>query len=542
MIVLVGQLAGCGDVATPGPAVAFEQSSGEVGTYDIVEIAARIQPPRPRNPFTDANLTGWFETRDGRKRWQVEGFADSEDGERFRIRFCPPVPGDYRYRVEYRQGNSRQASMGTFRAMPSGRRGPIRIDPKYPWHFVWEGTGEHYFFNGTTAYWLFGWRDDSVIYSSLERLHRLKINRVRVTIAGRPSSFFGEPVMVDRNWTAYVTPWKAANPDDAHHPEFDYSRFVVAYWQRIDRVIRFARERDMIIALVFDMNDVNVHPSAGSEDERRFIRYAIARFGAFPNVTWDLGDDLDGYRDNRWAELTGRIIDSYDPQQHLATTHPRPPETQAQPRTSSWVGFTSFQEWSRRQHAFMLRQRSVQRSLGRVIPQTNEEYGYEDHYPLWAPPPPGESADVLRRSAWDIAMAGGYQTTGETAKRGTNVWPNTGGGWINGRGDSTMTMLEGYAHMVEFFTSFPWWTTDPHDELVDLGNYCLADPGATYVIYLPRQARATIRLKPGRYHARWFDPTSGRWSELPPIDGASWTSPTVPDPAHDWAILLQRAS
>ncbi len=76
-----------------------------------------------------------------------------------------------------------------------GRRGPIRVDSQNRWHFIWEGTGEHYFFNGTTAYWLIGWNDDKVIQSSIERLHQLKINRLRVTIAGRTSLFYGEPVM-----------------------------------------------------------------------------------------------------------------------------------------------------------------------------------------------------------------------------------------------------------------------------------------------------------------------------------------------------------
>ena len=28
---------------------------------------------------------------------------------------------------------------------------PSRIDPKYRWHFIWEGTGEHYFSNGTAG-------------------------------------------------------------------------------------------------------------------------------------------------------------------------------------------------------------------------------------------------------------------------------------------------------------------------------------------------------------------------------------------------------
>ncbi|HEX4919598.1 MAG TPA: hypothetical protein VFV92_02535, partial [Candidatus Bathyarchaeia archaeon] len=74
-------------------------------------------------------------------------------------------------------------------------------------------------------------------------------------------------------------------------------------------------------------------------------------------------------------------------------------------------------------------------------------------------------------------MAGAYQTTGETARRGTNIWPDTGGGWMNGRGDDTMTMLQGYAHMVDFFTGFEWWTTDPHDELVNGGNYAWLNLG-----------------------------------------------------------------
>ncbi|HET7189742.1 MAG TPA: DUF4038 domain-containing protein [Gemmatimonadaceae bacterium] len=521
--------------------VTFSQSSPTTSVYDFVEITAEVGFPRAANPFTDAELSGWFETADGRTRWQVLGFCDDPDGGRFRIRFTPPAAGEYRYTVEYRQGGATKSSRGTFRAIAGRARGPIRVDPAHPWHFVWEGTGEHYFFNGTTAYWLFGWKDDDVITASLERLHRLKINRVRVTIAGRSNVFFGEPIMVHLPWTLYVTPWPATKPEDVYHPGFDYARFDVAYWQKIERGLRFARDRDMIVSLVLDMNDSRVHPAAGSDDERRFIRYAVARLAAFSNVTWDLGDDLDGYRDNAWAEATGRLLKQWDPYHHLTTTHPRTGKaSDNQVRQSDWVDFTSFQNWSRTQHAYMLEQRGVQRALGRIIPQTNEEYGYEDHYPLWSPPPDAEAPDVLRRMAWEISMAGGYQTTGETAKRGTNVWPNTGGGWVNGRGDSTMTMLVGYAHMIDFFTDFDWWSTDPHDELVDAGSYCLADPGRTYAIYLPHASRTTVRLLKGRYRAQWFDPSSGRWSELPVVDGGSWTSPVVPDSSHDWAILLRR--
>ncbi len=517
--------------------VSFSQPADSVDAYDFVEITASVLSVAATNPFVDAALTGWFERADGSRRWAVEGFCDAEDGSLYRIRFMPPTPGDYRYSVEYREGSFQKRSAGAFHASDGRRRGPIRVDPQHPWHFIWEGTGEHYFFNGTTAYWLMGWKDERTIDYSLERLHQLKINRLRVTIAGRTNVFYGEPVMLGANFTVYLAPWPAEMADDLYHPGFNYQRFRVPYWQKFERALRFARDRDMVISLVLDMNDSRVHPAAGSEDEHGFIRYAVDRFGAFSNITWDLGDDLDHYRDDRWTHETGTLIKQWDPYRHLATSHPV--DNVHQDRTSDWFDFTSFQEWSRNQHAFMLSQRKRQQQTGRIIPQTNEEYGYEDHYPLWARGLGSESADTLRRTAWEIVMAGGYQTAGESARRGTNIWPDTGGGWMNGRGDDTMTMFVGYGHMVDFFTSFEWWKTEPHDELVDNGNYCLAKPGEIYALYLPKGGKATVQLQPRQYEAFWFGAFTGEKITLPPVEGPSWTSPEAPD-HNDWALLLQR--
>jgi hypothetical protein len=139
-------------------------------------------------------------------------------------------------------------------------------------------------------------------------------------------------------------------------------------------------------------------------------------------------------------------------------------------------------------------------------------------------------------------MAGAYGTAAESCRRGTNIWPDTGGGWINGRGDDTMTMLKGYGHMVDFFTGFEWWKTGPHDELVNNGAYCLAQPGEIYAVYLPRGGDVTLQLQPGNYEASWFSAFTGEKVALPvvaPSAGATWTSPKAPDRA-DWALLLER--
>src|SRR5262249_3398344 len=149
-------------------------------------------------------------------------------------------------------------------------------------------------------YWLIGWKDDRVIDYSIERLHKLKINRMRVTIVGRTNVYYGEPVMVNENFTFYITPWPARKADDIYNPGFDYTRFHLPYWRKFERALRFARDRDMVFSLVLDMNDGRVHPEGGGEDEHRYIRYAVARFGAFSNITWDMGDDLDSFRDDKW--------------------------------------------------------------------------------------------------------------------------------------------------------------------------------------------------------------------------------------------------
>jgi hypothetical protein len=517
--------------------VAFSQSAPTVEAWDFVEVTIQVESPGLRNPFLEAAVAGTFGKTGASQRLQVEGFCDSPDGSVFRIRFAPSAPGDYAYSVSYKETGFERSYDGTFRATDSHRRGAIRVDPEYPWHFLWTGTGEHYFFNGTTAFWLMGWKDERIIRASLDRLHRLKVNRVRVLLGGRSWTLYGEPVMNSEAFSIFLSPWPAVKADDYDHPGFDYTRFNLSHWQRYERMLRFARDRDMIISVILDIADGKVHPVAGSEDERRYIRYAAARLSAFSNITWDLGDDLDTFRDDAWAHETGTLlVGGWDPYRHLASSHPV--HTEHQDRPSAWFGFASLQEWSRKQHDLMLESRQLQKKTGRIVPQANEEYGYEDHYPIWAPKPPGDSAEILRRTAWDIAMAGAYGTAGETARRGTNIWPDTGGGWVNGRGDDTMTMLNGYAHMVDFFTSFEWWKTEPHDDLVSSGAWCLAEPGRVYAVYLPNGGTVTVKLDPGRYRAQWFNAFTGEVAPIGIIDGPAWTSPKTPD-SNDWALLLQ---
>jgi hypothetical protein len=63
-----------------------------------------------------------------------------------------PKPGAHRYRAEIRGAGFSANASGEFSAKTSRCKGLLRVDRAHPWHFAWEGTGEHFFSNSTDAY------------------------------------------------------------------------------------------------------------------------------------------------------------------------------------------------------------------------------------------------------------------------------------------------------------------------------------------------------------------------------------------------------
>ena len=137
--------------------VQFSQSKKQVETHDFVEILLRLNKSVSVNPFTDITIQGEFKTPDN-QTITIKGFCDSPDGRLSKVRFMPTQAGKHSYTVSYEKEGKKQIFRGTFLATKSNRKGMVRVDKQHPWHFVWDGTGEHYFYFGTTTYWLLGWK------------------------------------------------------------------------------------------------------------------------------------------------------------------------------------------------------------------------------------------------------------------------------------------------------------------------------------------------------------------------------------------------
>ncbi len=539
----------------------FTQSARSVDRFEFVEVTLKLDQPVAGNPFTDAALEGELEAGPtaSTPRLNVDGFCDSDDGRVFRIRFLPQVAGSHSYRLSFHSGGHELTHKGEFNVREGKRRGLVRVDRQHPFHFVWCGTGEHFFYNSTTAYWLLGWKDDAVIRESIDRLAKLRVNRIRVALNGRTEDGlrWKEPMVVsDDSFQYRLEPWPAARPLDIRNPGYDVSRFNLAHFRKAERMLAHARDRDLVVSLIFHLDgaDAGVDPfgkaGMGGPDEQRYYRYCVARFGAFANVMWDLANEYRHFRDDAWAEKMGALLRERDPYGHLTSIHGH---GDFRFRTAPWVDYAIFQSWDEHgAYDFLLKSRRDQLATGRPMPQVNEEYGYEDHYPypwgekrVW----PARIAENRRKLAWEMTMAGAYQTTGERANLAGM------GGWITGRGNSEMTMLSGYGRLRDFFERFEWWKLEPHPELVGGESktlpvieggkpiepvLCLAQSGLRYVLYLRQGGTATVQLAPGRYHVERLNPRTGAKAALPEANGgATWNSPLMPD-TEDWVLLLER--
>ncbi|MGQ9651997.1 MAG: DUF6298 domain-containing protein [Phycisphaerae bacterium] len=88
----------------------------------------------------------------------------------------------------------------------------------------------------------------------------------------------------------------------------------------------------------------------------------------------------------------------------------------------------------------------------------------------------------------------------------------------------------------------------PHDSLVSSpeSNFCLADKGKAYLVYLMAGGTVELDLKaaPGDFHARWFDPRTGDLSDVAPtpvVKGGGTVTFAAPT-ANDWALWLSEVS
>lgn len=281
--------------------------SSEVEQWDIFELT--LKGPSAGNPFIGIEFSAVFEN--GGRQLEPEGFYDGDGA--FKVRFMPDAQGTWTYRTK---SNRREldGQQGQFvcTATAPGNHGPVRVRNQY--HFAY-ADGTPFFPFGTTIYeWPF--QTEELKKQTLETLQQSPFNKARfLLIPPWKEHYVTGPGKLER------FPFLGSSRDN-----WDFSRFDPEYFRQLEWCVSRFRdlgvEADLILFHPYDEGKWGFDRMDAATNDR-YVRYVIARFGAYRNVWWCLANEnsfMKYLTDADWDRLF-QIVRDRDPYSHLRSIH-----------------------------------------------------------------------------------------------------------------------------------------------------------------------------------------------------------------------------
>lgn len=521
-------------VATVVSGLPAAQAAERNGVYEMAMKSTRAYA----NPSADAEVRVEFTSPGGK---QSSAYAFWDGGDVWRVRFSPTVTGRWRWRSHCsdKENKGLHGREGTFDceaykgSNTLQNRGPIKLSANRRYLTCSDGT---------PFFWLADTAWNGVLKARPEHWERY--------LSTRRSQGFTAVQFVATHWRAYEgAPAFTGKNNIRINPDF---------FRPLDAKVRAINDHGMVAApvILWAFRDNDPGYALGNDDAIRLARYIVARWGAY-NVLWILGGDGDyrGERAERWKKI-GRAVFGDHPDRP-ATMHPGGQSWVAEEfRREPWYSMIGYQsghsldgtrwlvegppatEWdksptlpivnlepnyegilvpeTRKPFDALAVRKALYRSL-LVAPTAGVTYG---HHGIWSwaekPEVPLAHAGTGTAPPWDQAL------TAEGAKS--------------------------VKHLARLFASIRWWmlrpdpalvTSRPSDPLLSVLS-ARSEDGGLALIYLPDGGQ--IELDAGKLKlplpARWFSPSSGRYS---PAGRIATSSATLRPPSDgDWVLVVGR--
>ncbi|WP_022867278.1 DUF5605 domain-containing protein [Schaalia vaccimaxillae] len=408
------------DEATPiGSATAeVHRLDGNPGPLRMREgIELVLRGPSHGNPFVDVEALAIFTRRDAEDEALTVGAVydgmDEDGAGRYLVRFLPPEAGTWSWEIAS-NARSLDSLAGVFEVEESESPGVVRVAGM---GFV-HADGTPFTAFGTTAYaWIA--QPKAVQDQTLRTLAASPFNKLRMCLTPKHYSYnSNEPERL---------------PFERTERGWDPERFDLAFWRNLDeRVMQLGQlgiQADIIFFHSYDRWGFATMP--GEVDER-YLRYAVRRLAAQPNVWWSMANEYEllvNKQNDDWHRLAELVV-AEDHAAHLLGIH------------NIFKVFDPEARW--------LTHVSVQgggSSMGDVVaslrrrwakPVTIDEFGYEGDLEFgWGNLTPYE---VVRRF-WLGTLAGGHLTHGETYHRDDQLLWWSKGGELHGESPERITLL-----------------------------------------------------------------------------------------------------
>lgn len=500
-----------------------------VKRWGVLEIALGSHN-RYDNPFTDVHLRAALTHEESRYTVHVRGFYDGEST--WRLRFMPDRIGAWRFETASNDPSLSGVS-GAFTCIePSS---PYLHGPLVPdgCHFVHADGTRRFLVSTRLSCHLAGERTWLPV---LQRLKEYRINRVLLIMGGTESTMeclYGE--------------------------NRDFDRYRLASFQAIDAFVAACQQLDMLVAPYFYYFNGGLQRLMTSEQDRAYIRYGMARIGAYANVMPVLANEVEQRHTDRlqpydlsshiWAHEMGRYLKEQAVFGLPVAVH-NPLETENAVEPSF---YTLLQRWDFPWASHMLRQAQVG-ALGAApylgdevpeekrpeysprayarhnellinlrrygVPVVNEEPGYEmvgapdwrGRLSLGTRPWNSQTSESLVPTFWTAATAGAYAMWGNPATYVTgDPMP-----WLE------RSVTPKYLRVLhDCVSSLPYWQMSPANGAVSAAavesdgvsyrtNFCLAKPGEIYLVFSLLGGQISLSLPPdGAYRFTQMDPRTG---------------------------------
>ena len=397
-----------------------------VERWDVFEITTEGKDQG--NPFLDYEIKGTFDSEN--EHVIVDGFYDGN--RTYKVRFMPSYEGIYRYRIS---GTfSDEVTEGCFEAVSAvneKNHGPVCVVDDLHLGYA---DGTPYYSIGTTCY---AWvnQDTELQEKTLITLEGSVFNKIRFCIF---------PKYYDYNKKDPLTyPFERGNGEGLNNKlvekearerilfpgmqppvldtKFNYYRPNIKHFQRYDLRIRQLKdlgiEADIILMHPYDRWGNNM---MNQECCDAYLRYVVARFGAYRNVWWSLANEYDliiTKTEADWERYAAVICDK-DPYHHLKSIHNC---FGFYDYTKPWITHCSAQRIDFYRHVEYTDEYLVKYKK----PVVWDEIGYEGNLPLgWGNLTPQE----LVRRFWEAFLRGGHAGHGETYLDSNDIiWWSHGG-------------------------------------------------------------------------------------------------------------------
>lgn len=469
-----------------------------VEQWGVEEISLRSTIAHA-NPFGDVQLHCRFSS--GHRQLEVDGFYDGN--QTWKIRFMPEETGEWTYKTSSNdpQLDGKSGSFSAGRPGPTNH-GPVKIKNTY--HFAY-ADGTPYFPLGTTLYnWLN--RDPALESRTLETLGKAPFNKIRFLIFPKWMTF------------NHVEPPRFPYAKTADG-RFDLDRFDPEFFTHYE-----ARLKDLQ-ALGIEADIILFHPydkwgfaGMDARHDEMYLRYVVARFGAFRNVWWTLANEFDVFRSQKnWKEL-GELVAATDPYHHLLGIHNCC--LRFYDNSEHWIDHVILQDITAQRwptNSGAAGQIALDaRKIGK--PVVVDEYGYEGNNGLaWGNLGPREVVEIH----WALTMAGAYASHGETyINPGFLLWWSVGGELV-GESPARLGFLK------QIMMEAPFTEMEPAPDVVESGDdtvSVLAKRGSYYLVHF-----AEKKQSPG-WNPGFFGPgTPSKPVESAPPRPEIFQAPPLPE-------------